>query len=85
RLVTGLAFYLLVAGIVVQAAFPFYYAVTTSLKSGSALFVVDYLPTQAGLANYVAVLTNGLFATNILNSVLVAVIVVCLAMLLAVT
>ncbi|MBX4421336.1 hypothetical protein K4H00_25350, partial [Mycobacterium tuberculosis] len=44
-----------------------------------------YLPTQAGLANYVAVLTNGLFATNILNSVLVAVIVVCLAMLLAVT
>ena len=34
------AFYLLVAVIVVIAVFPFYYAIITSLKSGTALFEV---------------------------------------------
>ena len=38
------AFYLLVAVIVVVAVFPFYYAILTSLKSGTALFQVDYWP-----------------------------------------
>ena len=39
------AFYLLVAVIVVIAVFPFYYAIITSLKSGTALFEIDYWPT----------------------------------------
>ena len=36
--------YLVVLAIVLYAAFPLYYAVITSLKSGSALFRVDYFP-----------------------------------------
>lgn len=85
RAVKGGLFYLLVAVIVVQAVFPFYYAVTTSLRSGTALFRVAYLPSGLDLANYWSVLANGTFPTNILNSVLVAITVVCLAMALAVT
>jgi len=85
RTLKGVAFYLLVAVIVVQAVFPFYYAILTSLKSGSSLFQVSYLPDRADLSNYLGVLTNGLFPRNILNSFLVALAVVCLSMLLAVT
>ncbi|HEV2565333.1 MAG TPA: carbohydrate ABC transporter permease [Microvirga sp.] len=85
RTVKGVAFYLLVAVIVVQAVFPFYYAILTSLKSGSNLFQVSYLPDRIELSNYLGVLTNGLFPRNILNSILVALAVVCLSMLLAVT
>ena len=37
-------FYLLVTIIVIIAVFPFYYAILTSLKTGTALFEVDYWP-----------------------------------------
>ena len=49
RLVRGTAFYALVAVIVVVAVFPFYYAILTSLKSGTALFEVDYWPKAPSL------------------------------------
>ena len=52
-------FYLLVAVIVVVAVFPFYYAIVTSFKSGTALFEVDYWPTPFSLDNYVGVFTSG--------------------------
>jgi trehalose/maltose transport system permease protein len=52
--------------------FPFYYAVVTSLKDGSALFRVDYWPTSLDLSNYRAVMTEQPFGRNILNSVIVA-------------
>ena len=38
-------FYALVVIIVVQALFPFYYAILTSLKTGAAMFEITYLPT----------------------------------------
>jgi trehalose/maltose transport system permease protein len=85
RIVRVSAFYTLVVVIVVQAVFPFYYAILTSLKSGTALFRVNYLPRDFNLANYWSVLTNGTFPTNILNSILVAFTVVCISMTLAVT
>jgi trehalose/maltose transport system permease protein len=85
RIVRVSAFYALVVVIVVQAVFPFYYAILTSLKSGTALFRVNYLPRDFNLANYWSVLTNGTFPTNILNSILVAFTVVCISMALAVT
>lgn len=66
------------------ALFPFYYAVLTSLKSGTALFQVDYLPRHFSIANYVDVLRQGSFPTNVLNSVLVSLTVVVLSLLLAV-
>ena len=85
RLVRGAAFYALVAVIVIVAVFPFYYAILTSLKSGTALFEVAYWPKALSFANYVSVLTTGTFLRNIGNSLLVATIVVALSLLLGVT
>jgi trehalose/maltose transport system permease protein len=77
------AFWLLVALIVVVSAFPLYYAVLTSLKSGSALFSVDYWPTGIAaldLSNYRAVWAEQTFGRTIVNSVLVALAVVVLSL-----
>jgi len=78
-------FYALVVFIVLFSVFPFYYAILTSLKSGTALFRVNYLPAEISLENYVNVLANGVFPTNILNSVIVAVVVVAISLFLGVT
>jgi trehalose/maltose transport system permease protein len=80
-----MAFYLLVAAIVLYTVFPFYYAVVTSLKTGSALFRVDYFPFTWHWGNYVAVFRDQPFARNLLNSVLVAVAVVAVSLFLGVT
>jgi trehalose/maltose transport system permease protein len=79
------AFYLLVAFIVLVAVFPFYYAIITSFKTGTALFQVDYWPTTFSLDNYRDVFNQGGFFRNILNSVFVASVTVCLSLLFAVT
>jgi trehalose/maltose transport system permease protein len=65
-------FYALVAAIVLYAVFPFYWAVISSFKSGSALFEVELLPRRPDLDNYVALFAEQPFARNILNSVVVA-------------
>lgn len=74
--------YLAVALIVLYAVFPFYYAVITSLKTGAALFRVDYFPFSWDWQNYRAVFTQQPFGHNILNSVAVALVVVALSLLL---
>lgn len=79
------SFYTLVIVIVVIAVFPFYYAIITSFKTGTALFEIDYLPTSFDLSNYVEVLSNSNFARSIWNSLLIAGSTVCFAMVLAVT
>ncbi|RYH09420.1 carbohydrate ABC transporter permease [Tropicimonas sp. IMCC6043] len=81
----SLGFYALVAIIVLQAVFPFFYAILTSLEDGQALFEVNYLPTSLNLANYRSMLTEGVFGRQILNSVFVATVVVILSLALAVT
>ena len=80
-----LAFALLVTVIVLYAVFPFYYAIVSSMKPASQLFRVDYFPSQWYWGNYVSVFREQPFATNILNSVLVATSVVALSLLLGVT
>ena len=85
RPIRAAAFYLLVAGIVVESVFPFYYAAITSFKSGQAIFRVDYWPSSFSLDNYVAVLGAGHFARNILNSLIVAVATVALSLALGLT
>ena len=65
---------------VLYCVFPFYYAVLTSLKSGTALFEVTYWPTSFSLANYRAVFTEQPFGRNILNSVVVSTVVVFLSL-----
>ncbi len=85
RLVGGTLFYLLVAAIIVYAVFPFYYAILTSFKSGTALFIVDYWPTSFSLDNYISVMTKGNFPINLLNSVIVSAAVVAISLFLAIT
>jgi trehalose/maltose transport system permease protein len=78
-------FFALVAVIVVIAIFPFYYAIITSLKAGSALFDISYWPKAVTFSNYQGVLSRGSFLRNLGNSVMIASIVVAVSLLLAVT
>ena len=73
------AFYALVLFIVVVAVFPFYYAILTSFKSGTALFQINYWPTSFSLNNYFNVLNTGSFPRNLLNSVFISAVTVLLA------
>lgn len=78
-------FYLLVVFIVVVSVFPFYYAILTSFKSGTALFQINYWPTDFSLNNYFNVLNTGSFPRNLLNSVFISAVTVLLALFLAIT
>lgn len=80
-----IGFYALVVAIVLFSVFPFYYAILTSLKTGTALFEVTYLPWSPEFTNYARVLTDGSFMRSILNSVVVAGATTGLALLIAVT
>lgn len=85
KAVKAVAFYALVAAIVLIAVFPFYYAILTSFETGTALFRVNYLPEHFDLANYVKVLSSQNFSVSILNSVFIATTTVLFALFLAVT
>lgn len=78
-------FALLVTVIVLYTIFPFYWAIVSSLKGGSALFSVEFWPAAPAWDNYLAVFRDQPFARNILNSVFVAGSVVLLSLLLGVT
>ena len=80
RLFGWIAFYALVAAIILYSVFPFYYAIVTSLKAGSQLFSVEYFPTTWNWDNYVSVFREQPFAYNLLNSVLVSSAVVALSL-----
>lgn len=67
-----LGFVLLVLGIVLYTVFPFYWAIVSSLKQGSALFRVEFWPSELFPSNYVNVFREQPFGRNILNSVLVS-------------
>ncbi len=84
-LIKNTAFYALVAIIVIVAVFPFYYAILTSFKTGTALFEINYLPTNISFSNYSDVLGSDSFLRNLGNSLMVATCVVALSLFLAVT
>ncbi|MFO1070455.1 MAG: carbohydrate ABC transporter permease [Geminicoccaceae bacterium] len=69
--------------IVLYTVFPFYWAIVSSLKPPSEMFRVDFLP-PLNFDNYAGVFKGQPFATNILNSVIVAVSTVVLSLALAV-
>jgi trehalose/maltose transport system permease protein len=79
------SFYLLVVVIVLFSIFPFYYAILTSLKTGTAIFAINYLPRDVDWGNYVSVLTGRTFLRNLLNSIFIATTTVVFALFLAVT
>jgi trehalose/maltose transport system permease protein len=85
KLTKSVLFYALVVFIVVVSVFPFYYAILTSLKSGTDLFRVTYWPTSLSFDNFRQVFTQGAFPRNLLNSVFVASVTVILALFLAIT
>jgi trehalose/maltose transport system permease protein len=64
------------------SVFPLVYAVSSSLKTGTALFSPDLVPAHPTLDNYTGVFADQPFATHLLNSLLVAssVVVVSLAL-----
>jgi len=84
RLTKAIILTLLKIIVVFYTVFPFYWAIVSSFKTGSALFSVDFFP-PIDLTNYRDLLTNGNFLRNILNSAIVAVSVVTLSLIFAIT
>lgn len=85
RIINRIGFYGLLGVLLFYAVFPFYWAVVSSLKSGSAIFRVELLPSSPSLENYRALFAEQSFARNILNSLIVASSATLISLLLAVT
>ena len=85
KILGRIGLYLLVAFIVFYAVFPFYWAIVSSLKTGSALFTSDLIPTSPTFENYIALFREQPFAANILNSAIVAVVTTAISLGLAAT
>jgi trehalose/maltose transport system permease protein len=81
------ALYVAAALVVVVSVFPFVYAVSTSFKTGSALFESTLLPKTVSVANYVSLFTlaEQPFGRHIFNSIMVSVAVVAISLLIGVT
>jgi trehalose/maltose transport system permease protein len=81
------ALYALAAIVVVVSVFPFIYAISTSFKTGSALFDSDLLPETFSLQNYISLFTlaEQPFGRHILNSIMVSVTVVVVSLAIGVT
>lgn len=76
----ALGYYIVVGVVLVYALFPLLYAISTSMKDGSALYSTDILPSRLSFANYASVMRNQPFATDLLNSLLTASSVVALSL-----
>jgi trehalose/maltose transport system permease protein len=84
RTLGRIAFYLLMAVIILYTVFPFYWAIVSSLRPGSDLTSTTLIPQSPAWDNYVSVFREQPFGRNILNSVFVAVSTVVLSLALAV-
>jgi len=71
--------------IIIGCVFPFYWAFVSSIKTGSDLFKVEFFPANPAWSNYLEIFKEQPFGRNIVNSVIVAVGTVSLALFLAVT
>ena len=85
RALGRIAFYVLMAIIILYTVFPFYWAIVSSLRPGSDLTSTTLIPQNPAWDNYVSVFREQPFGRNILNSVLVSTGVVGLSLLLGVT
>ncbi len=83
QIISKILFYLLVLFILVYTIFPFYWAIVTSFKRGGDLFLtpVQYLPNPTSLESYQYVFRNGDFLRALLNSTVVSLATVLLALL----
>jgi trehalose/maltose transport system permease protein len=99
RIAGTVGFYLLVLVIILFSVFPFYYAIVSALRPPGQMFEVSYWPSQPTLQNFVDVFSEpgafrmfgtalfdlSRFAINLINSVIVATVVVAISLLLGVT
>jgi trehalose/maltose transport system permease protein len=85
RLVGRALFYLLIAVIIFYTVFPFYWAIASSLKTGSSIFEVELVPKHPSFDNYVQLFKEQPFGRNILNSLIVAAVSTAISLLLALT
>lgn len=77
--------YLLSAVIILGCVFPFYWAIVSSLKTGSDLFKVEFWPSHLTFSNFIEIFKEQPFGRNILNSIFVALGTVSLSLTVAVT
>lgn len=79
--------YALAIFVSLYSVFPFFYAISTSFKTGSELFSSSLLPSSPSITNYVTLFTNPEqpFGRHILNSIAVSFTVVAVALALSVT
>lgn len=73
----------MICALLAFALFPLYYAVISSLRSGSALFTPSLWGGDFDFSNYADVFRHQPFGRNILNSIVVATAVVAVSLLLA--
>ncbi len=87
RVLGRIGLYLLVLLIAVFCLFPFYFAIVTSLKSGTELFSTTLWPAAPSMKNYVSLFTvaEQPFGRHIFNSLGVSTIVVIVSLFLGVT
>lgn len=67
-----IAFFALLAVLLAWTLFPFYWAIVSSLKTGTALFGSALIPRDPTVSNYRDAFTGQSFALSILNSIIVA-------------
>jgi len=85
HLLLRVAFAIACGLLLVFLLFPLYYALLTSLKSGSELFRVTYWPAEIDFGNYIRIWSEQSFARNIANSILVSTCVVGISLAVALT
>ncbi|CAN5732480.1 carbohydrate ABC transporter permease [soil metagenome] len=87
KLLGKIGLYALVAVISLFCLFPFYFAIVTSLKSGTELFSTTLWPAAPSFKNYIALFTvaEQPFARHIFNSLGVSFLVVVVSLFLGVT
>ena len=82
----SIVLYALAAALVLVSVYPFLYAVSTSFKSGAALFDTNLWPVAPSFANYIGLFEGSQpFGRHLLNSIMVATLTVTFAVLLGVT
>lgn len=75
-----IGYYAASIGFIFVSVFPLVYALSSSFKQRTGLFSPELLPRNPTIANYVNVFSEQPFATNLLNSVIVAGSVVALSL-----
>lgn len=82
----SIAIYFFAILVVIISVYPFLYTVTTSLKTGTALFSTSLLPESPTLQNYITLFQGKQpFGTQLGNSIMVATITVVISMFMAIT